>query len=393
MKKVLQPSCSSRTCWIQPHSPPLPRKPEISDNLYISCEETDPDRDMSPRPAAFTALVPPHTTCNPHHLPLISCHAASGSIISPILLTPDRYNWLFRQHFLNAPDRPFMDDLCALLSRYHPKSKHAICGSRKYNPSNQWCLPPPLRRALSNCFSSTTELFASPLNCHMQENVTYCSAFPQDTQFGAAYNAFDYRWTGSCLANPEYEPEDMRQTLRHAIASTELSSTPTLIALLLPAWEDSPWRTNGIRSHPNVETVLRLEKGQLKYVPPDRQLDNQVAVDRLTPASWPVELVVVANREGRDQFLSPSKLQTILVPAIRQNCCIPDQHITLFPGSGAAPHSPAPTADISLPPFPVPALSPARTTSSNPLPQGIHHSPITGLLPPSPLWVQHPCLN
>jgi hypothetical protein len=38
---------------------------------------------------------------------------------------------------------------------------------------------------------------------------TYCSAFRKEKIFGAVIDSFLSRWTGSCIANPEYEPKDM----------------------------------------------------------------------------------------------------------------------------------------------------------------------------------------
>ena len=63
------------------------------------------------------------------------------------------------------------------------------------------------------------ELFESPLNCSMSGGISYCSAFPEVEIFGAITDSFLYRWTGSCIANPEYEPHDMLKAVLHALAS------------------------------------------------------------------------------------------------------------------------------------------------------------------------------
>jgi len=72
---------------------------------------------------------------------------------------------------------------------------------------------------LENTFLTDTELFGSPLNCSMTPGMTYCSAFQEDDKLGAIIDSFLYLWTNSCIANPEYEPEDMLKTVLHAIAS------------------------------------------------------------------------------------------------------------------------------------------------------------------------------
>jgi hypothetical protein len=52
-------------------------------------------------------------------------------------------------------------------------------------------------------------------------------------------DAFSYIWTGSCIVNPEYEPEDMLKAVLHALASSETQDTPFLAVMILPVWEDT----------------------------------------------------------------------------------------------------------------------------------------------------------
>jgi hypothetical protein len=88
---------------------------------------------------------------------------------------------------------------------------------------------------LEETFHTITELFGSPLNCPMSEGMTYCSVFPEDVNFGAILNSFHYRWTASCIANPEYEPEDMLKVVLQALASSEHTDAPFLVVMVLPA--------------------------------------------------------------------------------------------------------------------------------------------------------------
>jgi hypothetical protein len=53
--------------------------------------------------------------------------------------------------------------------------------------------------------------------------IAYCSAFLGDAVFGAIINSFKFRWSGYCIANPEYELEDMLKAVLHALASSESS--------------------------------------------------------------------------------------------------------------------------------------------------------------------------
>ena len=89
-------------------------------------------------------------------------------------------------------------------------------------------------------FVTTSELFDSPLNCLMTDGITYYSAFPEDTVFGAIINSYQFQCTGSCIANPEYEPEDMLKAILHAMASSESTETPFLFVLILPIWGETP---------------------------------------------------------------------------------------------------------------------------------------------------------
>ncbi len=74
----------------------------------------------------------------------------------------------------------------------------------------------------------------------MEPGITYSAAYKEDTVFGALHNAFSYRLTGSCTANPEYEPGDMRKATLHALASSTNTTIPFLVIIVLPIWEDHP---------------------------------------------------------------------------------------------------------------------------------------------------------
>jgi len=92
----------------------------------------------------------------------------------------------------------------------------------------------------------------------MEPGITYCTAYPADYAFGALHDAFIYRLTGSCIANPEYDPSDMRKAVLHSLASSVDTTTPFLVVLVLPVWEDTPWSSTAIRNHPNLETLSQI---------------------------------------------------------------------------------------------------------------------------------------
>ena len=148
----------------------------------------------------------------------------------------------------------------------------------------------------------------------MTEDMTYCSAFIEDVNFGAILDSFLYRWTASCIANPEYEPEDMLKAVLQALASSEHTDAPFLVVMVLPVWDDSPWTSKAIRGHPNMSTLISIPAGHMRFVPAHKQADD--AYMELTPSKWPVELVLIANDMGREAYLSNNMIQMILAPAI-----------------------------------------------------------------------------
>jgi len=68
----------------------------------------------------------------------------------------------------------------------------------------------------------------------MEPGITYCTAYPEDSAFGALNDVFSYRLIGSCIANQEYDPSDMRKTILHALASSTNASTSFFAVLVLP---------------------------------------------------------------------------------------------------------------------------------------------------------------
>jgi len=126
---------------------------------------------------------------------------------------------------------------------------------------------------MDQTFLTTTDLFGSPLNCPMTAGMTYCSTFIEDVKFGAILDSL-YRWTASCIANPEYEPEDMLKVVLQALASSEYTDAPLLVVMVLPLWDDSPWTSKAIRGHTNMSTLIRIPAGHMRFVPAHKQADD-----------------------------------------------------------------------------------------------------------------------
>ena len=120
--------------------------------------------------------------------------------------------------------------------------------------------------AIRDSLDIDTELFASPLNCDISRPSTYFSAFREDEDFGAIHDCHSYRWTGACVANPEYIAADMRKAVRHALESAAYDP-PFLCLLVLPQWDDTPWRSADILSHECIEILASLPPYHIKFAP------------------------------------------------------------------------------------------------------------------------------
>ncbi len=78
------------------------------------------------------------------------------------------------------------------MSRYHPRAKSLNPKGRSLKLANHWAIPRLLSHAIESTFLTTAEFFGSPLIYSMSDGITYCSAFPEDTVFGAILNFFQF---------------------------------------------------------------------------------------------------------------------------------------------------------------------------------------------------------
>jgi hypothetical protein len=69
----------------------------------------------------------------------------------------------------------------------------------------------------------------------------------------------------------------------------------------------------------------------MRFVPAHKQTDIDTA--ELSPANWPVELVLIANQEGRDRFVNTDRITHILAPALQQVCQLTAEQLKFFPNS------------------------------------------------------------
>ena len=142
-------------------------------------------------------------------------------------------------------------------------------------------------------------------------------------------NSFQFRWTSSCIANPEYEPEDMIKAILYALTSYESSETPFLVVRIFPVWDDTPWNSAFIRGHSDMFTLIRIPAGHMRFVPAHRKSDDMTAI--LSSAKWLVEFVFISNATSREKYLDRSWIHGILALAIQDVCHMTMAHTKLFP--------------------------------------------------------------
>ncbi len=130
------------------------------------------------------SLVIPTSPWNMMSIYIIGVHTPFGSVISPTLISSERYKWLHAAHSQRGRPAAFTQDLLKLLARYHLKAKSLNPQGRKLKLANHWATMPTLQHALERTFLADRELFGSPLNCSMSSGISYCSAFPEDEIFG-----------------------------------------------------------------------------------------------------------------------------------------------------------------------------------------------------------------
>ena len=65
-------------------------------------------------------------------------------------------------HSRRARPEDFLQDLLAILARYHPRAMSLNSQGRKLKLTNHWGIPPPLTQALEAAFLATTEFVGSP---------------------------------------------------------------------------------------------------------------------------------------------------------------------------------------------------------------------------------------
>ena len=344
-----------------PTPPPALAATILSSRTTITQDSINPDRDASPTGKYCIHTVQAPNAQSPTLLRL--CDPA-GKAVSNLDLEVERYLFLKREYTLHATplSRPFLTELAALLRRHDDRSKHHNPQGRPHKQKNQWAIPRTLMETLQRLCCTSTELFASPLNCSVAPNRTYFSAYPEDAVFGAIHNCMKYRWAGACQANPEYEDADMLHAMQRAIHSASATTSPFSCIMILPRWATTPYRHPSILQNEHVQLLTTVDKDRFKFVPAGTDITSPDALSTASAADWPVDLYVISNEAGYDAHIRPNLegLQDELQQCLRTLSGFQDLHCPLNP---AIPHvpdddpAPPPTRKGSvqdLPPAPLP---------------------------------------
>eukprot|EP00775_Hariotina_reticulata_P008157 gene8157-biopygen10023 len=92
---------------------------------------------------------------------------------------------------------------------------------------------------LHNLIGSSTERLASPLNVALS-TAAYWSLHDKDRLFGANWNAYSVKWTGTSVVVPDHtDSTAITHAMQWAQQSARTAATPTLTLLVLPAYGKS----------------------------------------------------------------------------------------------------------------------------------------------------------
>jgi hypothetical protein len=86
-----------------------------------------------------------------------------------------------------------------------------------------------------------------------------------------------------------------------------------------------------IRNHGNLETLIQIPAGHIRFVPAHKQTDSDTT--SLPPAKWSVELVLISNEEGRNHFVNMDRINQILAPALRSAYHMTTDQLIFFPNT------------------------------------------------------------
>jgi hypothetical protein len=121
----------------------------------------------------------------------------------------------------------------------------------------------------------------------------------------------------------------MPKAVLHSLASSEETRAPFLVILILSGLGRFPMDlVNGPRPHQHVYS--HSHPGGTHALRPIAQAVGR-SDPNLSPARWPVDIVLIAKEKGREAFVDHSRIKKILAPAIVATCRLTPETIIFLP--------------------------------------------------------------
>ncbi len=130
--------------------------------------------------------------------------------------------------------------------------------------ADQCTIPYRYMQAFRDGLSVTTERFASPLNFN-PDMKCFFSMHAENALFGANFDAYSMKWTGTSQVKPEYEAVAMKEAMRWAVLSAEKAAAPVLTAFVLPWWDDKGSSYARWLSHQTVQAIATIDRSKFKF--------------------------------------------------------------------------------------------------------------------------------
>eukprot|EP00775_Hariotina_reticulata_P006095 gene6095-biopygen7890 len=188
----------------------------------------------------------------------------------------------------------FEEELYSLVMRYSPGN---IIHDIKISTRGQQALPQALHDLLHNLIGSSTERLASPLNV-APSTAAYWSLHDRDRLFGANWNAYSVKWTGTSVVVPDHtDSTAITHAMQWAQQSARTAATPTLTLLVLPAYGKSGSEggyMKWLKLHPHhCKHLLCLPKSSVKWALPANALHEKAVAGK-----YNINVIAVGNAEG-----------------------------------------------------------------------------------------------
>eukprot|EP00775_Hariotina_reticulata_P006532 gene6532-biopygen8330 len=274
---------------------PLPNNPHADIHATGKRELTIrqiPQHNASPQDLLTTASWPERACL--HHVDGSCTHlldvATAAQLRARYLHVKTNHDKLFSK--LNGGS--FEEELYSLVMRYSPGN---IIHDIKISTRGQQALPQALHDLLHNLIGSSTERLASPLNV-APSTAAYWSLHDRDRLFGANWNAYSVKWTGTSVVVPDHtDSTAITHAMQWAQQSARTAATPTLTLLVLPAYGKSGSEggyMKWLKLHPHhCKHLLCLPKSSVKWALPANALHEKAAAGK-----YNINVIAVGNAEG-----------------------------------------------------------------------------------------------